>query len=93
MSYSQMLLSTVGLDCTLRNAKQPEKVKTQNTFYQSYMFVEHPVGSKKNWETLTKEAYAIYMIFKKFSYYLHNSKVTNLCAHTPLNKFLSAHIL
>ena len=27
-------------------------------------------GSQLNWATLTKEAFAIYMAFRKFSYYL-----------------------
>ena len=49
------------------------------------------VGSHKNWETLTKEAYAIYMTFKKLSYYLHDAKETIKCDHTPLCKFHATH--
>ena len=48
---------------------------TTNT--EQEMNTQHHVGflsgafreSQQNWVTLTKEAYAIYMVFRKFSYY------------------------
>ena len=46
-------------------------------------------GSQLNWATLTKEAYAIYMAFCKFSYYLEGAKTILRCDHAPLCKFLS----
>ena len=45
-------------------------------------------GSQLNWATLTKEAYAIYMAFRKFSYYLEGAKTILRCDHVPLCKFL-----
>ena len=51
------------------------------------------VGSLKNWATLTKEAYIIYMTFKKLSYYLYDAKLTIKYDHTPLCKLLMAHTL
>ena len=35
-------------------------------------------GSQLNWTTLTKEAFAIYMAFHKFSYYLDEAKIIGL---------------
>ena len=46
-------------------------------------------GSQLNWATLTKETYAIYMAFHKFSYYLEGAKTILRCNHVPLCKFLS----
>ena len=46
-------------------------------------------GSQLNWATLTKEAYAVYMAFHKFSYYLEGAKTILRCDHVPLCKFLS----
>ena len=51
------------------------------------------VGSQKDWATQTKEAYAIYMAFKKLSYNLHDAKENIACYHTQLQKFLTAHNL
>ena len=49
------------------------------------------IGSQKNWATLTEEAYAMYMTFMKFSYYLYDTKVTIKCNHAPLQKVLIAY--
>ena len=49
--------------------------------------------TQKNWVTLMKIAYKIYMAFKKPSYYLYNAKVTIKCDHTSLHKFTPAHSL
>ena len=57
--------------------------------YVSEIFVSY----QKNWATLTKEAYGIYMTFKKLSYYLYDSEVTIKCDHAPLHKCLTAHNL
>ena len=51
------------------------------------------VGLQKYWATLRKEAYAIYMTFRKLSHYLYDAKVTIKCDHTLLHKFLTAHTL
>ena len=48
------------------------------------------VGSQKNWVTLTKEAYAIYMTHKKLLNYLHATKVAIICDDAPLHKCLTA---
>ena len=62
--------------------------------FLSIMYVSGTfVGSKKNRATLTKEVYAIYMAFKKLSYWLYDAKVTMKSDHTPLHKFLTAHTL
>ena len=45
-------------------------------------------GSQLNWPALTKEAYAIYMAFKKLSYYLEGCKTVLRCDHAPLKKFI-----
>ena len=50
-------------------------------------------GSQLNWATLTKEAYAIYMAFWKFSYYLEGAKIILRCDHAPLKKFLQGKTL
>ena len=48
--------------------------------------------SQKNWATLTKEEYTIYMTFKKVSYFLYDAKVIIKFHHAPLWRFLTAHI-
>ena len=52
--------------------------------YQSGTFQ----GSQKNWSTLTKEAYAIYMSFHKMVFYLKDDHVRIRCDHTPLHTFM-----
>ena len=62
---------------------------------------DHPVayvsglfrGSQLNWAALTKEAYAIYMSVKKFSFYLTDALVTLRSDHLPLRKFLEKNTL
>ena len=46
------------------------------------------VGPQKNWATLTKKAYVIYMTFKKFSL---QCKSNISWDHAPMCKFLTAH--
>ena len=46
-------------------------------------------GSQLNWAALKKEAYAIYMTFRKFSYYLEGAKTILRSSHAPLWKFLA----
>ena len=41
----------------------------------------------------TKEAYTIYMTFKKYSYYFYDVKVPIKCYHSPLHKFFTAHTI
>ena len=50
-------------------------------------------GSQLNWVTLIKEAYAIYMAFCKFLYYVEGSRVIIWCDHAPLKKFLEGRML
>ena len=45
-------------------------------------------GSQLNWAALTKEAYAIYMSIKKFTFYLTGHEITLTSHHLPLKKFL-----
>ena len=45
-------------------------------------------GSQLNWVAMTKEAYAIYMTVKKYTYYITGHDVTLRSNHLPLNKFL-----
>ena len=45
-------------------------------------------GSLLNWAALTKEAYAIYMFIKKFTFYLTGHEITLRSDHLPLKKFL-----
>ena len=62
---------------------------------------DHPItyvsrlfrGSQLNWETLTKEAYAIYMSVKKLSFYIDTAKITIKSDHLPLKKFLEKNTL
>ena len=62
---------------------------------------DHPItyvsglfhGSQLNWATLTKEAYAIYMSFKKLSFYIDTIKITVKNSHLPLKKFLEKNTL
>ena len=63
--------------------------------------MDHPVayvsglfrGSQLNWAALTKEAYAIYMSVKKYSFYLTDADVTLRSDHLPLKKFLQKNTL
>ena len=50
-------------------------------------------GSQLNWAALTKEAYAIYMSVKKFSFYLTDVEITLRSDHLPLKKFLLRNTL
>ena len=44
--------------------------------------------SQKNWSTLTKEAYVIYMSFCRMVYYLKYGQVMRRGVHAPLSKFI-----
>ena len=50
-------------------------------------------GSQLNWAALTKEAYAIYMCYKKLSFYLQDGDVLVYSDHLPLQKFLEKNTL
>ena len=50
-------------------------------------------GSKINWTTLTKEAYAIYMSVKRLDYYLQDAEIILRSDHLPLRKFLEKKTL
>ena len=50
-------------------------------------------GSQLNWATLTKEAYAIYMLVKKLSFYIDTAKIIVRSDHLPLKKFLEKNTL
>ena len=62
---------------------------------------DHPVtsvsglfrGSQINWATLTKEAFAIYMSVKKFSFYLDQAEILLRSDHLPLKNFLQKNTL
>ena len=59
--------------------------------------IHHPItyvsglfrGSQLNWAALTKEAYAIYLSVRKFSFYLTGADILIRSDHLPLKKFLS----
>ena len=46
-----------------------------------------------NWAALTKEAYAIYMLIKKLTYYLEDAEITLRSDHLPLKRFLQQNTL
>ena len=46
-------------------------------------------GSQLNWAAMTKEAYAIYMMVKKSTFYLTGQEITLRSDHLPLKKFLN----
>ena len=62
---------------------------------------DHPVtfvsgmfrGSQINWAALMKEAFAIYMSVKKFSFYLDQAEILLRSDHSPLKKFLKKNTL
>ena len=62
---------------------------------------DHPVafvsglfrGSQLNWAALMKEAFAIYMSVKKFSFYLTDAQILLRSDHKPLEKFLLKNTL
>ena len=68
---------------------------------QSINGTDHPVaytsrlfrGSQLNWAALTKEAYAIYMLVKKLSFYLDSAQITLRSDHLPLKKFLEKNTM
>ena len=68
---------------------------------QSIDGTDHPVaytsgffrGSQLNWAALTKEAYAIYMLVKKLSFYLDSAQITLRSDHLPLKKFLEKNTM
>ena len=59
--------------------------------------IHHPItyvsglfkGSQLNWAALTKEAYAIYLSVRKFSFYLTGADILIRSDHLPLKQFLS----
>ena len=72
----------------------PSNPSTDNKATKS---VHHPIAyvsglfrsSQLNWAALTKEAYAIYLSIRKFSFYLTGADVLIRSDHLPLRKFLS----
>ena len=50
-------------------------------------------GSKVNWATLTKEAYAIYVSVKKLDHYIQDAEVTLRSDHLPFKSFLQKNTL
>ena len=62
---------------------------------------DHPVtficglfrGSQLNWAALMKEAFAIYMSVKKFSFYLDQAEIYLRSDHWPLKRFLQKNTL
>ena len=68
---------------------------------QSIDGTDHPVaytrglfrGSQLNWAALTKEAYTIYMLVKKLSFYLDSAQITLRSDHLPLKKFLEKNTM
>ena len=61
------------------------------------VMTHHPVsfvsgmfqGSQLNWAAMVKEAYAIYMMVKKSTFYLMGQEITLRSDHLPLKKFLN----
>ena len=50
-------------------------------------------GSQLNWAALTKEAYIIYMMVQRLTFYLMDADTTIRCDHLPLKKFLNKQTL
>ena len=50
-------------------------------------------GSQLNWAAMVKEAYAIYMTFKKSMFYLIGQEIPLRSDHLPLKKFLNCKTL
>ena len=50
-------------------------------------------GMQMNWACLTNEAYAIYISFKKLTYYLEDADITLRSDHLLLKKFLAKNTL
>ena len=50
-------------------------------------------GSQLNWAALMKEAFAIYMSVKKFSFYLDQAEIILRSDHLPLKRFLQKNTL
>ena len=69
--------------------KWPTKVIHHPITYVSGLFR----GSQLNWAALTKEAYTIYLLVKKLSFYLANADVLIRSDHLPLKKFLSKNTM
>ena len=63
--------------------------------------INHPVsfvsgmfqGSQLNWAAMVKEAYAIYMMVKKSTFYLTGQDITLQSHHLPLKMFLNCKTL
>ena len=72
-------------------------VLTQEHLDEKGKAKKHPIcyvsgqfrGSQLNWAALTKEAYAIYMSVRRFSFYITDVEVTIRRNHLPLKKFLN----
>ena len=50
-------------------------------------------GSQMHWTCITKEAYAIYLSFKKLAYYLEDADITLRSDYLPLRKFLAKNTI
>ena len=50
-------------------------------------------GSQLNWAALTKEAYAIYMLVRKLTFYITGHNVKAKSDHLPLKKLLEKKTL
>ena len=74
---------------------------TASVHLSRWKTVYHPVsyisglfrGSQLNWAALMKEAYAIYMLVRKLSFYLTNADVLIRSDHLPLKKFLKQNTM
>ena len=51
------------------------------------------LGSQLDWVVLTKEAYAIYMLVKKLSFYVDDADITFRSEHLPLKRCLEKNTL
>ena len=79
--------SGIGWSGVLMQEHTDDKGKSKN----------HPIcyisgqfrGSQLNWAALTKEAYAIYMVVRRLSFYMTDADVTIKSDHLPLKKFLN----
>ena len=69
--------------------KRPPKIVHHPVTYVSGLFW----GSQLNWAALTKEAYTIYLLVRKLSFYLTNADVLIRSDHLPLKKFLNKNTM
>ena len=85
MASSKHSWSGIHIQYTEQTNEDGKTIKVPHPItYQSDTFQ----GSQKNWSTLTKEAYVIYMSFHKMVFYLKHVHIMIQYDHMPPHKFI-----